>query len=371
MDQRRNVLVVEDDPDFADGVVQLLAGEGYRTAHAACRQDALDVIRFFEADVVIVDVRLGSEDGVGVMNELKALRPHLMCLVMTAHGTLDNAIAAVQGVASDYFQKPFEPTTFLASVERCFETLRLESEKRVAEDQLKSQALLLHELNVTLFELVQTLNAEGATGQQRQGASTQPPSPTGALLLVDEARRLTFADERFRELTGWRHTDLGGEPINEIVHPLSRGDVDILIGAAQDGQYPQGRLGLLNRAGEVVPVAMRVVPMFDWAKGFRGVCMVIDIEQHGGREIDRSERRENGDAVHREVLTARQAEVLAHALRGGSATKIASAMGVSDHTVRSHLKAIYRKLDVGSRAELAARVGSTPDAPILNGRHVG
>lgn len=86
------VIVVDDDVDFAETVRDIVEPEGYevRLAHSAA--EACEVVGEFDAQVALVDVRLGRDVGTRLIAELKALHPKLLCVMMTAYAALGTAL---------------------------------------------------------------------------------------------------------------------------------------------------------------------------------------------------------------------------------------------------------------------------------------
>ena len=131
-DGERRVLIVEDDQDFSESLVDVLESHGYPCGVSADAESACSVSKDFEADVALVDVRLGSENGLNLIPELKQIRPDILCVMMSAYADLESAIGALQEGASAYLRKPFNPDELLSTVGTCFEELRLQREKEPA-----------------------------------------------------------------------------------------------------------------------------------------------------------------------------------------------------------------------------------------------
>lgn len=127
------VLIIDDDTDFADALASLLNRRVYDIAIANSVEAALQIVKHFDAQVGLIDVRLGNENGIRLIRDLRAARPDLRCVVMTAYAALDNAIAAIQEGAFDYLRKPLDEAALYTTLERCFEWIRVSREKTAAE----------------------------------------------------------------------------------------------------------------------------------------------------------------------------------------------------------------------------------------------
>ncbi|WP_174296382.1 nitrogen assimilation response regulator NtrX [Sphingomonas bacterium] len=125
-----DILVVDDELDIRDLVSGVLEDEGYTARVAADSDAALDAIADRRPSLVLLDVWLqGSRmDGLDLLDEIKRRDPSLPVLVISGHGNLDTAVAAIRRGASDFIEKPFEAERLLLLVERATETDRLRQE---------------------------------------------------------------------------------------------------------------------------------------------------------------------------------------------------------------------------------------------------
>lgn len=125
-----DILVVDDESDIRELVAGVLEDEGYETRGAADSDSALEAIAERRPSLVLLDVWLqGSRlDGLELLGEIKRRDPSIPVLVISGHGNLDTAVAAIRRGASDFIEKPFEAERLLLLVERATETERLRRE---------------------------------------------------------------------------------------------------------------------------------------------------------------------------------------------------------------------------------------------------
>jgi two-component system, NtrC family, nitrogen regulation response regulator NtrX len=125
-----DVLIVDDEQDIRELVAGVLEDEGYTARSAADSDSALEAIRDRRPSLVLLDVWLqGSRlDGLELLDEIKARDPSIPVLVISGHGNLDTAVAAVRKGAADFIEKPFEAERLLLLVARATETERLRRE---------------------------------------------------------------------------------------------------------------------------------------------------------------------------------------------------------------------------------------------------
>ncbi|MGI8930453.1 MAG: sigma-54-dependent transcriptional regulator [Candidatus Limnocylindria bacterium] len=127
-DAQRSVLVVDDDADIRSLLSDLLSEEGYAVRLAGTGAEALADVAKTLPDLVMMDVQLPDQDGIGVLKTLKREHAELEVIVMTAFGGSSTAIKAMEQGAYDYVTKPFEIEDLLATLRRVFQHADMSSE---------------------------------------------------------------------------------------------------------------------------------------------------------------------------------------------------------------------------------------------------
>ena len=124
------VLIVDDEQDIRELVAGVLEDEGYAARVAADSDTALAALAERRPSLVLLDVWLqGSRlDGLDLLDEIKRRDPSLPVLVISGHGNIDTAVAAVRRGAADFIEKPFEAERLLHLVARATETEALRRE---------------------------------------------------------------------------------------------------------------------------------------------------------------------------------------------------------------------------------------------------
>ena len=128
-----NVLVVEDDADLREAIMDTLDVSGYSVEGVDCAESALDWLHRGQCDLVISDVNMPGMNGYQLMRELATQWPQLPVLIMTAYGSISNAVEAIRNGAVDYLEKPFS-TEKLVSVVDKYVRIELDESEPVAED---------------------------------------------------------------------------------------------------------------------------------------------------------------------------------------------------------------------------------------------
>jgi two-component system, NtrC family, response regulator AtoC len=140
----RTVLIVDDHAAVRLGLAQLLQDSGLATLEAANGDDAMTLLRDHPVDAVVLDLKLGGEDGLDVLAKMLREDPVLPVLMLTAHGTIDHAVQAVKRGAYGFLQKvPNYEAQLEVELQRALEhkRLRLEVEMLRAGDR-GAQALI-------------------------------------------------------------------------------------------------------------------------------------------------------------------------------------------------------------------------------------
>ena len=118
MTTRPNVLVVDDDPDLLRLLQIRLAAAGYAVTPADSGERALAQLAATRPRLVVTDLRMNGMDGMALFEAIHAAHPGLPVIILTAHGTIPDAVAAVKKGVFGYLTKPFDSKELLAEIER-------------------------------------------------------------------------------------------------------------------------------------------------------------------------------------------------------------------------------------------------------------
>ncbi len=105
---RPSVLVVEDEPNLRQLIVEGLEADGFAVAQALDGADALERLRGFAYDALVVDLRLPDANGMDILDEALTLFPTIRAVVMTGFGGVNEAVTAIKRGAIDFLIKPFQ-----------------------------------------------------------------------------------------------------------------------------------------------------------------------------------------------------------------------------------------------------------------------
>jgi len=125
-----DILVVDDEADIRELVTGLLEDEGFSPRAAANSDQAFKAVKERLPALVILDVWLQGSllDGIEILAELKKSYPELPVVIISGHGTIETAVAAIKKGAYDFVEKPFNADRLILAVNRALEAARLRRE---------------------------------------------------------------------------------------------------------------------------------------------------------------------------------------------------------------------------------------------------
>jgi two-component system response regulator GlrR len=150
------ILLVDDDPGLLRLLSIRLRAEGFDVEAVESAHDALAIVNRFSPDLVITDLRMDKMDGIGLLKELQTRSPGLRVVIITAHGTIPDAVTATQHGAFGFLTKPIEKNELLSLVERA---LRVSGSVELDEDWASE----IITRNAAMKELMQQTKMVAAT----------------------------------------------------------------------------------------------------------------------------------------------------------------------------------------------------------------
>ena len=126
--ENRKILIVDDEAIARDNLAFVLKKDGYFPLLAEDGQQAIDILRQEEVDLVLTDLRMKGRDGMAVLTETKNLWPSTEVIVITGYASVDTAVEAMRQGAYHYIAKPFKINELRAIVEKALEKNLLRKE---------------------------------------------------------------------------------------------------------------------------------------------------------------------------------------------------------------------------------------------------
>jgi two-component system response regulator GlrR len=112
------ILLVDDDPGLLRLLSIRLRAEGFDVEAVESAHQALTTLNRFSPDLVITDLRMDKMDGIGLLKELQTRSPGLRVVIITAHGTIPDAVVATQSGAFGFLTKPIDKDELMATVSK-------------------------------------------------------------------------------------------------------------------------------------------------------------------------------------------------------------------------------------------------------------
>nr|WP_321396093.1 sigma-54 dependent transcriptional regulator [uncultured Desulfobacter sp.] len=133
----KTILVIDDDPSLRRVTEYNLTSSGFHVLTADSGQSGLDIFETREPDLVVSDVKLGDISGLEVLEKIKNISPDIPVIIITAFGSIEMAVKAMNNGAFNFIAKPFDRETLIRSCEKALELRGLRSRTR----------MLTHEVN--------------------------------------------------------------------------------------------------------------------------------------------------------------------------------------------------------------------------------
>jgi len=112
------ILIVDDEKEFVDSLSERLTIRGYDVTTAPSGEDALEKVKRYNFDVVILDVKMPGIDGIETLREIKKMKPLTEVIMLTGDASLETAIKGMQLGALDYFMKPVIPEELVFKINK-------------------------------------------------------------------------------------------------------------------------------------------------------------------------------------------------------------------------------------------------------------
>lgn len=133
------ILIVDDEKNYLVVLSSFLSGEGYEPITADNAQQALDIVENTDLDLVLTDMKMPSMDGIELLKRIKENSPDLPVVMMTAYGTVEKAVEAMQLGAFNFVLKPFQNETLKQIIRNAVSTYSVLKENRRLVEALESR----------------------------------------------------------------------------------------------------------------------------------------------------------------------------------------------------------------------------------------
>jgi len=163
------ILLIEDNEQMAQVLARHMELEGHTVILVSDGEKGIEEFHRHKVDLVLTDLKLPAKSGLEVLHEVKDENPMVPVVVMTAYGTIENAVKAVKEGAFDFLQKPVDPDHLLLTIGKALEARQLVTENLILKEEL-SQARSTNTKLVGKSQLL--LEAQEKTKKVAAGTTT-------------------------------------------------------------------------------------------------------------------------------------------------------------------------------------------------------
>ncbi len=135
----KTILIVDDEKHYPMILAEVLQEEGYACFTAASGMEALDIFENEFVDLVLTDVKMPGMDGIELLSRIKEISPDAPVIVMTAYGSVEKAVKAMQEGAYTFITKPFENETLLTHISKALAIHKIVQENSMLREAVSSR----------------------------------------------------------------------------------------------------------------------------------------------------------------------------------------------------------------------------------------
>ena len=131
------ILVVDDERNIRRSLEMILEGEGYKVTCASSGEEAIDALKETDFQAALLDIFMPGINGIDALQQMKEYRPDLAVIVISGHGTVQDAVRATRFGAYDFLEKPLSREKVLLSVTHAIEAVGLTQENRTLKKRIE------------------------------------------------------------------------------------------------------------------------------------------------------------------------------------------------------------------------------------------
>lgn len=151
-----DIIVIEDNDSMRLGISESLVREGYSVSVFSNGPDALTYFEKKSASIAVIDLKMEPIDGIEILNRIKKINSSTEVIMISAYGTVDDAVKAMQLGATDFLTKPFSPDELRIRVKKIFEKINKEL---ILANLIEQNKILANELESGYEEIIGTSQA--------------------------------------------------------------------------------------------------------------------------------------------------------------------------------------------------------------------
>jgi len=162
-EQQGRILLVDDESAILRSFRYCLEDEGYSVATANSAQQAENLLQRQVFDLCFLDLRLGDDNGLDVLAQMRVQAPWMRVVIVTAHSAVDTAVDAMQAGAADYLVKPCSPDQLRLAAAKQLEVRQLTARIEALEGEMRKQGDVLESHSPAMAAVLETARQVAAT----------------------------------------------------------------------------------------------------------------------------------------------------------------------------------------------------------------
>jgi len=144
---KKTLLIVDDEENIIKTMIRTLRDDGYRIVTALSGEEGLSKLKKHEVDLVISDQKMPGMSGLEFLKKVRVTYPDILCIMLTAYGDIDTALAAINDVGIyKFILKPWDQVELRITIKRALEARDLTVERDSLLDKVRAQEIMLREL---------------------------------------------------------------------------------------------------------------------------------------------------------------------------------------------------------------------------------
>ena len=136
---RRNILIIEDDKNTKEGLKKFLEAEKYNVVAFEKGEEAITYLKQNRIDIILSDMKIPEMNGIEVLKKSKKISPSTFVIILTAYGTVDNAVEAMKLGAYDYLTKPLNLDKLSLVIDRALSYRKLKEDYELLKKEIKER----------------------------------------------------------------------------------------------------------------------------------------------------------------------------------------------------------------------------------------
>lgn len=133
---KTRILIVDDEEKFSQPLAERLRLRDYYVTSSQTGEDAIDQIKKYNFDVVVLDVLMPGMDGIETLRKIKKIKPLTEIIMLTGHATVETAIEGMKLGATDFLMKPSETEELVSKIQKAHDR-KAEQEERIREAKIQ------------------------------------------------------------------------------------------------------------------------------------------------------------------------------------------------------------------------------------------